>query len=141
MESHIVTGKQFSGPHPMRLLHKGFTLIELMVVMVIVSLLLTIAVPRYFRSIEKSKETVLKANLAATRDAIDKFYGDKGKYPDQLTELVDGRYLRVLPFDPIAESDVTWTVVAPPNGQVGNIYDLHSAATGIGTNNIPYAQW
>jgi len=132
MECLIVTGERK---------RRGFTLIELMVVMVIVSLLLTIAVPRYFRAIDRSKETVLRANLGATREALDKYYGDRGKYPDQLEDLVDARYLRVVPYDPIMESSTTWTLIPPPNGQTGNVYDLHSAAPGIGSNNVPYAQW
>lgn len=120
---------------------KGFTLIELMVVMVIVSLLLTLAAPRYFRSIDRSKETVLKANLAGTRDALDKFYSDKGKYPDDLGELVQSHYLRTLPWDPLVESNSAWTLVPPPDGQTGLIYDLHSTAPGNGSNDIPYVQW
>jgi general secretion pathway protein G len=125
----------------MRIARRGFTLIELMVVMTIVSLLLTLAAPRYFRSIERSKETVLKANLAATRDALDKFHGDTGRYPEQLGELVDRKYLRTLPWDPIVETSESWVVVAPPNGQPGSVYDINSSAEGAGLNGVPYAQW
>jgi general secretion pathway protein G len=124
-----------------RSLRKGFTLIELIIVMAIVSLLLTLAAPRYFRSIERSKETVLRANLASTRDALDKFYSDTGKYPDQLTDLVDRRYLRTLPWDPITESSDSWSVVAPPGGQAGSVYNIFSGAQGAGSNNVPYAEW
>jgi general secretion pathway protein G len=120
---------------------KGFTLIELIIVMAIVSLLLTLAAPRYFRSIERSKETVLRANLAATRDALDKFYSDTGKYPDRLNDLVDKRYLRTLPWDPVAESATAWTFVQPPDGQPGAIYNLFSGALGNGSNGQPYAEW
>jgi general secretion pathway protein G len=116
---------------------RGFTLIELMVVMTIVSLLLTLAAPRYFRSIERSKETVLKANLAATRDALDKFHG----YPEQLRELVERKYLRALPWDPVIESFDSWVLVAPSDGQAGSVYDIHSAAEGAGLSGVPYAQW
>jgi general secretion pathway protein G len=119
----------------------GFTLIELMVVMAIVSILLTLAAPRYFKSIDRSKETVLRANLASTRDALDKFYSDRGKYPDSLDELVKERYLRTVPLDPIIESSTSWTIVPPPDGQLGLVYNLFSAAPGSGANNIPYAQW
>jgi general secretion pathway protein G len=122
-------------------LQKGFTLIELIIVMAIVSLLLTLAAPRYFKSIERSKETVLKANLAATRDALDKFYSDTGKYPDQLTDLVERRYLRTLPWDPILESADSWSTVAPAGGQAGAVYNIFSAAPGNGSNNVPYAEW
>ena len=124
-----------------RPLRKGFTLIELIIVMAIVSLLLTLAAPRYFRSIERSKETVLKANLASTRDALDKFYSDTGKYPDQITDLVDRKYMRTLPWDPIAESAVSWTTVPPPGGQAGAVYNIFSGAQGAGSNALPSAEW
>jgi general secretion pathway protein G len=130
-----------SNDKPRRTKSGGFTLIELMVVMTIVSLLLTLAAPRYFRSIERSKETVLKANLAATRDALDKFHGDTGRYPERLNELIERKYLRTLPMDPILENGDNWIVVAPPNGQPGAVYDIHSAAEGAGSNGVPYAQW
>lgn len=120
---------------------RGFTLIELMVVMVIVSLLLTLAAPRYFQSVDKSKETVLKANLAATREALDKFYADKGKYPDTLDDLVTEHYLRTLPWDPVLESNSAWKIVAPPNGQSGQVYNLFSTAPGKGRDDVPYAEW
>src|SRR5437879_13585672 len=72
----------------------GFTLIELLVVLSIVALLLTLALPRYFSSVDKSKEAVLKENLNQMRDAISRYYGDKGKYPESLDALVAERYLR-----------------------------------------------
>jgi general secretion pathway protein G len=130
-----------SNDKPRSIRHGGFTLIELMVVMTIVSLLLTLAAPRYFRSIERSKETVLRANLAATRDALDKFHGDTGRYPEQLNELVERKYLRTLPMDPILENSASWILVAPSNGQLGSVYDIHSAAEGAGSNGVPYVQW
>lgn len=120
---------------------RGFTLIELIIVMAIVSLLLTLAAPRYFKSIEHSKETVLRANLIATRDALDKFYSDTGKYPDQLSELVDRKYLRTLPLDPLTERVDSWTLVAPLEGQPGAIYNIFSSAPGTGSNGVPYEQW
>ena len=78
----------------------GFTLIELIVVMAIVALLATLALPRYFHSVDHSKETVLRENLRIVRETIDKFYGDTGRYPDSLEELVERKYLRTLPVDP-----------------------------------------
>jgi general secretion pathway protein G len=125
----------------MRRKNLGFTLIELIVVMTIISLLLTLAAPRYFRSIDKSKETVLKANLVATRDAIDKFHADSGKYPQQLSELVDKRYLRTLPWDPITESSDSWVLVPPVDGQDGGVYNITSGADGTGADGVPYAEW
>ena len=97
----------------------GFTLIELVIVLAIVALLLTIAAPRYFHSVDRSKETVLKANLSMTRDALDKYFGDNGKYPEKLDTLVEKKYLRGLPLDPITESSATWTVVPPDTPENG----------------------
>jgi general secretion pathway protein G len=125
----------------MRRKHLGFTLIELIVVMTIISLLLTLAAPRYFRSIDKSKETVLKANLVATRDALDKFHADTGKYPQQLAELVEKHYLRTLPWDPIAESSDSWVLVPPLDAQDGGVYNITSGADGAGSDGVPYAEW
>ena len=98
---------------------RAFTLIELMVVMAIIATLLTIALPRYFGSVERSKEATLKQSLAVMRDAIDKFYGDTGRYPDALEELVTKRYIRSLPVDPITESATTWVTVAAAGGREG----------------------
>jgi general secretion pathway protein G len=125
----------------MRTKYRGFTLIELIVVMTVISLLLTLAAPRYFRSIERSKETVLKANLAGTRDALDKFHADTGRYPDQLGELVSRHYLRTLPYDPIADSAEAWIIVAPADGQNGGVYNINSSAEGADADGVPYAQW
>ena len=119
---------------------KGFTLIELLVVLAILGLLLSIASPKYFRSVEVSKETVLAENLRITREAIDHFYADRGRYPEALDELVARRYLRALPVDPLVEN-TSWAVVAPPQGLGGRIADLKSRAPGVGRNGRPYAQW
>lgn len=119
----------------------GFTLIELLVVMSIVALLITIAVPRYFSSVDRSKETVLKSNLATVREAIDKYYGDRGKYPDSLEELVNKRYLRSMPRDPITDSTTTWVIVAPREAGGGGVYDLHSGAPGRARDGTEYRSW
>lgn len=111
-------------------LQTGFTLIELLVVLAIVALLLTLAVPRYFQSIDASKETILAENLRITRETIDKFYGDTGRYPESLEELVEKKYLRALPVDPITESTATWVIVPPDDTDKGNIYDIKSGASG-----------
>lgn len=112
-------------------LRAGFTLIELLVVMAIVALLASIAVPRYFHSIERAKETVLTENLRTVRESIDKFYGDNGRYPESLDELIEKRYLRNLPVDPITESASTWVIVRPAGDAKGNVYDLKSGAPGM----------
>jgi prepilin-type N-terminal cleavage/methylation domain-containing protein len=119
----------------------GFTLIELIVVMMIVALLVTIAAPRYFGSLQKSKETALQQTLAVTRDALDKFYGDTGKYPDNLDALITKRYLRSLPVDPITGSNSSWTVVAPEDPEKGQVYDIHSGAEGVGRDGKPFREW
>jgi len=124
-------------------LRRGFTLIELVVVLAIIALLLSLAAPRYFHSIDKSKESVLKANIAATRDALDKFYGDNGKYPEGLDKLVEKKYLRSLPYDPIAESNSKWIIVPPPDqpDQTNLVFDIHSGAEGNASDGTAYNTW
>ena len=127
-------------PHPARGARCGFTLIELLVVMAVVALLLTLALPRYFQSIEVSKETILVENLRITRDAIDKFYADVGRYPDSLEELVEKKYLRSMPYDPVAESSERWIIAAPPNDLKGSVYDLRSGAPGAARSGKPFGE-
>ena len=119
----------------------GFTLIELLVVLGIIALLLTLAVPRFFPSIDKSRETILAENLRNTREIIGQYYSDTGRYPDSLEQLVEKKYLRSLPVDPITESTTTWTVVAPEEGVPGGVYDLRSGAPGNDRSGKPYADW
>jgi general secretion pathway protein G len=118
---------------------RGFTLIELLVVLSIIALLLTLAVPKYFHSIEVSKEAVLRENLHLVRETIDKFYGDKGRYPDSLEELVSEKYLRSLPYDPITGSASTWTLIAPNTPEAkGAVYDIKSGAPGATGDGTPF---
>lgn len=121
--------------------HAGFTLIELLVVLAIVAVLLTLALPRYFGKIESAKETVLQENLRTTRDVIGQFYGDTGRFPETLDELVEKKYLARVPFDPVTESHATWALVPVPDGYTGSVYDIRSGATGVGINGKPYAEW
>ncbi|MYM32495.1 prepilin-type N-terminal cleavage/methylation domain-containing protein [Duganella sp. CY15W] len=121
--------------------HKGFTLIELLVVLGIVALLLTLAVPRYFPSIDKSKEVVLADNLRNVRQVLDQYYGDTGRYPDSLEQLVEKKYLRALPVDPLTESDTTWTIVPPEDSTKGGVYNIRSGAPGNDRSGKPYADW
>jgi general secretion pathway protein G len=90
-------------------------------------LLLTIALPRYLHAIDRGKEQVQRQNLAVMRDAIDKFYGDNGRYPETLDELVTRRYLRNVPDDPVSGSR-DWVVVASPDGEKPGVYDLAPAS-------------
>jgi general secretion pathway protein G len=119
----------------------GFTLIELIVVMAIIGVLLTVAVPRYFHSVDKSKEAVLHQNLELTREALDKFFSDNGKYPDSLDDLVTKKYLRTPPYDPITESATTWVIVAPVAADKGAVYDIKSSAEGTALDGSSYKDW
>ena len=121
--------------------YAGFTLVELLVVLAIIATLLLLVTPRYFHQVDASRETVLRDNLRSTRDVLDKFYGDTGRYPDSLQELVDKRYLRVLPADPVTESTQTWQIVPAPEGYKGNVYDLRSGARGQARDGSSYADW
>ena len=101
----------------------GFTLIEMLVVMTLIALLLTLAVPRYFSALDNGRLRVQQQNLATLRDAIDKFYADQNRYPDALDELVAKKYLRAIPQDPATES-ANWDLIAPADPSLGNIYDV-----------------
>lgn len=120
---------------------RGFTLIELLVVMAIIALLLTLALPRYFNHMERSRETILRQDLAVMRDVIDKFHSDTGRYPDSLEVLVSARYLRALPVDPVTERADTWQIVAPTGGDAGAVYDVRSGAPGTARDGSAYADW
>jgi len=124
---------------------RGFTLIELMVVMAIIATLLTIVTPRYFAHLDRAREAALRETLAVTRDAIDKFHADNDRYPATLAELVDKRYLRGPPTDPITNSNDSWTLVPPPGRpdgepaeQTGGVWDIRSGAIEEGKT---YEQW
>jgi len=120
---------------------RGFTLIELLVVMSIIAVLLTIAVPRYFRTLERSRETVLRQDLSVMREAIDKHYGDLGQYPDSLLALVERKYIRAVPVDPMTKSAEGWQMVVSEDPDHPGIRDVHSAAPGNAEDGTPYAQW
>jgi general secretion pathway protein G len=120
----------------------AFTLIELIVVMAIVAMLAALAAPRYFRSVERSKETTLKQDLSVMRDALDKFYSDAGRYPDALDDLVTKRYLRRIPPDPLTERADTWQILPPPTeGIKGRVYNVRSGAAGAAPDGTPYSEW
>lgn len=109
---------------------KGFTLIELLIVLAIVAMLMTIALPRFMGSLDKSKEVALKENLQIMRVTIDKFYADKGRFPATLEELVTQRYLRNVPVDPITDSSQTWILIPPKEKDLKGIFDIKSGAPG-----------
>ena len=118
----------------------GFTLIELLVVLAILASLLSLAAPRYFNSVERSKETVLKHNLLQIRDALDKHFADTGKYPETLDDLVSKHYLRAAPIDPITGATDSWLVVPPGDPSKGGVYDVRSGAPGSTQDGTPYAE-
>ncbi len=118
---------------------RGFTLIELLVVLAIIGGLVALAAPRYLHRVDLAKETVLAADLATMREAVDKFFGDTGRYPANLEELVARRYLRKIPPDPITERADSWVLVAPPAPDQGAVYDVKSGASGTTNDGRPYS--
>jgi general secretion pathway protein G len=127
---------------PIRIRQRAFTLIELVVVMAIIALLVSIAAPRYFHSVERAREGVLRENLALMRDAIDKFNTDNGHYPESVAELAAKRYVRKVPDDPLTGSNTTWVIVAPPaDAGTAGVYDIKSGAEGNALDGTPYSSW
>ena len=124
-----------------RLRHAGFTLIELLVVMSIIGMLLSIAVPRYFKSVQRTKETILKQDLAVMRDAIDKYYADLGQYPDALLALVDKRYIRAVPADPFTRSADSWVLVVSEDPDHPGVRDLHSGSPEAAVDGSAFVNW
>lgn len=119
----------------------GFTLIELIVVLTIIGTLLAIAVPRYFSSLEKSRETILKQDLSVMRDALDKYSADKGHFPETLDALVTDKYIRSIPVDPYTKKSDTWVVVQSDDPDAPGIKDLHSGFEGNARDGTAYAAW
>jgi len=119
----------------------GFTLIELLVALAIIALLLSLVVPRYFGSLTRADEAVLKENLYLMRDAIDKHFADTGRYPASLDELAAKKYIRAVPTDPFTQTQTTWVVVPPADPQLGAVYDVRSGAKSSARDGRPYEQW
>ncbi len=120
---------------------RGFTLIELLVVMVVIGLLLSIAVPRYIRTLAYARETVLRQDLAILREAIDKYYADLGQYPDTLPVLAAKHYVRSIPVDPYTKAADTWTLVQSDDPDHPGIKDVHSGTAELAVNGTPFASW
>jgi general secretion pathway protein G len=135
MDRNIRTGK-----------NSGFTLLEMMIVLVIIAILAAISIPVYKAVVLTAKETVLKDNLRDLRHVIDQYTADKKKAPQSLQDLVDAGYFRQIPIDPITNSNSTWetvtdTAVAAPDQTDSGITDVHSGATGVSTEGTPYNTW
>lgn len=128
-------------PSPLR----GFTVIELLVVLAAIGLLLGIAAPRYMQHLDHAREVTLREDLYQLRDAIDKFYADQGRYPASLDDLVVKRYLRAVPVDPLTQRSDSWIIVAPGHASsskaAGAVFDVHSGAAGLARDGSSYASW
>jgi general secretion pathway protein G len=125
---------------------RGFTLIEIMIVMVIVSVLVSIAVPLYQKSVLRAKESVLRNNLFTMRTVIDEYTFDKQKAPQMLEDLVREGYLRQVPVDPMTGSNTTWRVIMEEamtsvNQTEPGIYDIRSGSDATSLEGTPYAEW
>jgi len=124
----------------------GFSLIELLIVMTIIGILATMAVPQLFDATQRAEEAVLRRDLFVMRDAIDQFYADRGEYPQRLNDLSANAYVREIPEDPITKSRDTWVVKLVDwelldEGERPGIWDVRSGAPGPGLNGIEYSEW
>jgi general secretion pathway protein G len=120
---------------------QGYTLIEMMIVISIISILATIALPNFQRSLVRAKETNLRRTLFIMRDTIDQYYADNGRYPDSLLDLESAKYIRQIPLDPFTGRTDTWVTIPPEGFAEGNVYDVHSGSNKVGLEGVPYNEW
>jgi general secretion pathway protein G len=118
---------------------RGFTLLELMVIVTVVGILVTMAVPSFRQSVVRAREAVLVRDLFTVRDLLDQHRGDKGRYPASLRDLVASGYLRAVPQDPFTRSSTTWQEIY--EATEGGVFDVHSGSDLVGANGVPYNQW
>jgi general secretion pathway protein G len=119
---------------------RGFSLIELMVVMAIIAALVAIALPRYQSSLENARLVALKGNLRSLRDSIDRYHDDKDRYPETLQALVDEHYLKSVPIDPITETAQSWVTVEETIDDASGVVDVHSGARGSTARGVVYSE-
>jgi general secretion pathway protein G len=124
----------------------GFTLIEIMMVMAIVSILVSVAVPLYQKALVRSKETILRQNLFTLRTVIDEYTYDKQKAPQTLDDLVQAGYLRKVPIDPITQTETTWKLIMEDATNTVNqtepgIFDVRSGSDKTSLEGTPYTEW
>jgi general secretion pathway protein G len=138
-QAPIIPHSASSIPH----FKRGFTLIEVLIVVTIIGILITMAQPSFHRAVTSAKEATLKENLFVLRDVLDQFFADNAKYPDALEQLVEKRYLRRVPKDPVTGSVDTWVLVraADEQGQEAGIFDVHSGSEGTALDGTRYADW
>ena len=136
--------KLAKGLYLRRLDERGFTLIELIMVVALIGILAGIALPNYKNAIIQSREAVLREDLYRFRDLIDQYYADKGRYPASLAALAEDGYLRRIPADPMT-GQADWVEVPaepdPDNPEQTGIYDVHSASEQLSTGGTPYSEW
>jgi len=120
---------------------RGFTLLELMIVMTIVGILATMAEPSFRTATIKAREAALKKDLFIFRDAIDQFYADQGAYPPSLKDLVDKKYVRSIPVDPFTKSADTWVVVMSQEEEGSGVFDVHSGSDLVALDGTTYNTW
>ena len=124
---------------------KGYTLLELMIVVAIVGILVTLAIPMFQQSAMKAKEAALKQNLFTMRSVIDQFYADRGDYPDSLESLVEEKYLRAIPVDPFTKSATSWNEIYEEQEEgddsPAGVYDVKSGSDDLALNGTPYKEW
>jgi len=149
MELHTRSGRQplpyGHGSEALRRL-RGFTFVELMVVITIIVILITMAIPIYNRSIARAKESVLKNNLFTLRTVIDNYTYDKQKAPQSLQDLVSEGYLRQIPIDPMVGNNQSWRTIMEDASQSVNqsepgIFDIKSGSDKISLDGTPYSDW
>jgi general secretion pathway protein G len=124
---------------------KGYTLLELMIVVAIVGILVTLAIPTFQQSAMKAKEAALKQNLFTMRAVIDQFYADRGDYPASLESLVEEKYVRAIPVDPFTKSATTWNEIYEEQEEgddsPAGVYDVKSGSDDLALNGTPYKEW